>query len=71
MCEKFVRTVKISILQVFEGGVSPCIAGKEEAETALLLGDQSSECHQWYVITSFGKEKEIKLVLYGFVFCYK
>lgn len=24
--------------------------GKEEAETALLLGDQSSECHQWYAI---------------------
>lgn len=29
------------------------IAGKEEAEMALQLGDQNAECHQWYVVVYF------------------
>ncbi|XP_038597014.1 LOW QUALITY PROTEIN: regulator of microtubule dynamics protein 3, partial [Tachyglossus aculeatus] len=50
---------------------SYAVGGKEEAEAALQLGDESPECHQWYAVlgSQVGEHEGIqKRIQSGFVF---
>lgn len=69
MCETSLYAVNLQFQSIWRVKCLKCgtqislfllvfVAGKDEAETALQMGDQSAECHQWYVITSFVKKRQ-------------